>query len=155
MNWCGNKPIHKYKGEVRPVKFIAECLGISEHALRHRWQQCRKKGWPEERAYDPQYWKPQRGQIRIKCPDGKYRNLKELGEMLDCNPETVRGRLKILKKKRLKQSELFNKSRWTYKKRKSTKYSYDPNDSGPITAEEMKLLKKIPGPSELERRVFG
>jgi len=153
MSYC-NKPCHVFKGEVRTVKFIAECLGIAEHTLRHRWKVCKEKGWPESKAYEPTLWSTASNKIRIECPDGKTRDLEELGDYLDVHPETVRGRLRILKRNEEPASELFNLTRWRGRNKKH-KYGYDASETVLLTPEEKMMLERIPGPSELEKRIFG
>ena len=143
-----------FNGKITKVHDIAKALGIGATTLRNRWKECEERGWPEEAAYDHAKWAARSKGIQIKCPDGKYRDLAEVGKLLGVHPETVRGRPRILKKTGESMDELWRKDRWRGPNPKMAT-EFDGNRCVGVTAEEKRLLDRIPGPSELERRVFG
>ena len=149
-----NKSTAKKKAmDINERRKIAARLGIAPSTLRERLKKCKERGWPEDYATQNKYWQVGK-HLKIRCPDGTLRNLVELGKLFGVAPETVRHRIKLLLKNGESLEELFNKSRWKYR-RKEVIYEYDSTQTAPLTDEEKKALEKIPGPSELERKLFG
>ena len=145
-------PWHEFGGEVLSNKEISERTGLSVSILQKRWKKCREMGWPESYAYDNNRWPRQRKPRCLKCPDGKVRNYGEIARMLCIDYTTVLSRLRTLREGGEPVDRLFDERRWYKRKKRDVRFC---GVKDKITESEKAILDKIPGPSDLERKVFG
>ncbi len=140
---------HTFMGEPRPVRYIAECLNIAERTLRNRFEECKKRGWPDEYAYDHKRWRNNKT-VYYPCPDGMARTTYQIADELGVHVGTVRYRIKKLKKLKAPIELVWDKDFWKV----GRPVEENPEDDK-ILPQEQAMLDKIPGPSPLEQAVFG
>lgn len=153
-------------GKEWSVYGIMQVVKKSRRCVRHRLQAIEAEGLPISKVFDNDFWKRRtfnRDIRRFDTPWGKL-TYAELAQKFDLTKSQVQGRLKRIREEGLPMECLIDEEYW--EKRKGGRHGGRPPKRKVrvtvrrpmVTNREIenlaeKMLNKIPGPSDVERRM--